>query len=173
MKKPVTKKVTKRKPLTPAQMRVAIAKDVIKQIIARKMIINNGVYFRPTVADQHVNKAVANEKGFQCRVCAVGAAIVSGIRLFNEVEFRVADMGVTNSFAAIQNWFRPSQAALIEAGLEGEASRAIYRHCDVKVSKGDMKRADAFYWKHQNMAPEDVVIAIYKNIIRNKGEFKP
>lgn len=147
------------KELTPDQMRVAIAKDVIKQIDAHIYKATQGIYFKqiigmdgpfPIHRDKYFNPITQTNVGEikSCQVCAIGSVILSGIRLFNEVEF-----GRTHkaSYDAVQIWFDMDQAILIEKAFEWQSTR--------------------FYKRYP--AATDRLKAIMKNIIRNKGKFVP
>jgi hypothetical protein len=168
----------KKAKLTPAEMRVAIAKDVIKQIKAKRMRIISGAYVRQVFGQsEFIDQETCTSKRFQCNVCAIGAGIVSGVRLFNEVQEHTGTMGIETAQRLIRKWFTLRQAILMESALEYESSRALlhsYRY-NAKFKKGELNKADEMYYDLFDRYPhmEDRVIAIYRNVIKNKGDFKP
>jgi hypothetical protein len=157
--------------LTAAQKRVAIAKDVLKQIKARKLIIRTGNFVDVPIDyyfEEH-NKQYLNSSSAQpCTVCAIGAAIVCGIRLFNEVSFK-GDVTPEESWPLIRHFFSANQAVLIEAAFE---CGGHYSHSyGPWPSDVDVSAARQFGEKYDS--DEDRAIAIFQNIVANNGVFKP
>lgn len=157
MKTTTTKPKTK-KPLTPAQMRVAIAKDVILQIKSEKYKPHSGVYIDREVInpdgdlDQtNVKKFLSDENATPCKVCAIGSALLSGLNLFNNIIVKNSDP----AWKKIETWFESRNAFLMEEFFERRL-RTIYPH-PIKDEPDSTKR----------------LVRIMKNIIKNKGTFCP
>lgn len=153
-----------------AEMRVAIAKDVIAQIKSQKLRVKCGRYITfvnekiMEIGDQAI---LLNPETPACQVCGIGAAIYSAIRLFNTVQTKTIG---GNEFLArdlITKWFTPEQACLIECAFE------IDTHLMRNASTTDEQRraARAFGSKYDD-DPEERAIAILQNIADN-GEFRP
>lgn len=167
--------------MTPAEQRVAIAKDVIKQIKEQKLIVRCGRYAAllhafdlpngPVVGGKFSQQTLLRED-VRCEVCAVGAAIVSGLRLFNGASFDIIWSPDGEGAADKAHWFSRSQTALIERAFEKKAA-CIIANClpDCAPTGELLERVLAF--KRRYRSPRKRVLAIYRNIIRNNGEFKP
>jgi hypothetical protein len=173
MKKPFKK-------LSPAQKRVAIAKDVLKQIKRERYDIKLGSFGSLPEYEYHedAEKIVANRKFFQkedprCDVCAVGAAICSGIRLFNKVSFTAMGLDSDLSYQLIQNFFSDEQAVLIENAFELGDGAFTPNEIDeiADLPEIDTDAAIEFGSNFENRTER--AVAIFSNIIRNKGEFIP
>lgn len=159
--------------MTAAQKRVAIAKDVINQIKNGGMIPYTGIYFlwlNNTNANlgENFNQKSLTDKNNKCKVCGIGAAIVSGIRLFNKLELSPNFGDGDSALKVIKNWFTVSQTVAIECAFEDESTRLLSkRFTNKKLNNKAIKFGEKYF------SPEEKAIAIYKNIIKNKGVFKP
>lgn len=167
---------------TKAEKRVAIAKDVIKQLELKKLVATPGTYFsisqrvaeklKPTAQLQKELKKIP-----KCEVCALGACFVSAVRKFNdltvqEVElgkyndelglYTSSDLGRDGTTDKLNEFFEPEQLNRIEQAFEGW-DRSVYHN--------DEYGTVAFYAKYPNATRR--MKAIMQNIIRNKGEFIP
>lgn len=142
----------KAKDMTPAQKRVAIAKDVIAQIELKTIkpandgwylySLNRGAWTPPSGTDvQSVIPALG-----KCTVCAVGAAFLSGVRLFDGVK---SGSNTLNGLASnrIKKWFGRNQRCEIENAFETD-------YLDIR-------------------SPAKRLTVIMRNIIRNRGKFIP
>lgn len=188
MKKLSIKSKKKPKPfskLSQPEKRVAIARDVLLQIKHQKYIANAGAYIKNMTFDGiYINNGEDIKKNFKnihrCSVCAMGACLLSATKFANKLSFD--DIGesidslrndkVRELFASI---FSPLQLLMIETAFEGKFSGTR-----VGVSLFDMNKYEhqnelnkciEFYHNHFNA--ESRMITIMKNIIKNKGEFKP
>jgi len=164
------KKFTK---MTAAQKRVAIAKDVLKQIKAGRVRIHMGSYLKyiqcPVEDFTTFNQSTLLADETVCRVCAVGAAIVSGLRLFNGAEVGDLEGDGLAAYNAISRWFSKKQSALIEQAFEDSCAFAITR--EALNSEWQSKKASEF--KNRRPNKRSRAISIFQNIIDNKGLFKP
>ena len=156
--------------LTLSQKRVAIARDVIKQIAAKRIFISSGEYLSGRHDDIDLNQKNINEVK-PCQVCQIGSAIVSGIRLFNQVSIPF-NLGANDSKAMnlVTTWFTKKTAVMMEGAFEGGGGW-LTRHY-VKLSDKELEAAINFYVKHKGDETKRS-IAIWRNVIKNKGHFKP
>lgn len=172
-----TKKKTIGK-MTKAEARVEIAKDVLKHL--RSLNVEEGYYldggYEPIRgvgskddAQKYINKMA------KCRVCALGACLISHVRLFDQVpirrlgrfyegEFEFASERPTQILA---KFFSQEQIDLIEAAFEQTRT-----HCQSpKTDDEEIYRAVMFGNKHADA--KERLKAIMKNIIANAGTFRP
>lgn len=167
-------KTKNKKPITRAKMRVAIAKDVVKQIKAEMYDMNFPAYIGTNCT---ITKDSA--QNLKCRTCAIGAAIVSGIRLFNKVQAK-SGLYPIDAAQLIKTWFPLKQAALIELAFQGSI-KGLSGGDVLKINKDVIpkafQKAIDFYFKYPNNFDLDCApkraLALFRNIIRNKGTFKP
>lgn len=178
MKKRKTKPTTKPKAftrLTAAQKRVAIAKDVLKQIKAKRLLIETGSYLSwdaLKLRDERTPFSKATlTKPNKCHACAVGSAVASGLRLFNDGALSVY-VERDDAFSTLRRWFSRNQVIAIEVAFEHESTRALEQRY-----RGDkfLNRAAAeFQFRRSDIGKATQrAVAIFKNIIANNGEFKP
>lgn len=175
--------------LTAAQKRVAIAKDILKQIAADLYYIEQGTWLNIDGVDtpedtstqsQIVQAAllggkrtvVIESKPASCTCCAVGAACASAIRLFNQdslsgnLEDGFELPGYDEGSAILSKYFPLAQVDLMEAAFE---QRTDSHHAD--ASDAALQRAVEFGDEYDN--DTERLKAICKNIIKNQGDFKP
>jgi hypothetical protein len=158
------------KKLTKSQMRVAIAKDVLKQIKAGKFRITVGRFaVLPGGSETYGKKEL--RKMPVCNVCAIGAAIVSGIRLFNEIEITDSCINNKESWEMIQKFFSPTQAIKIENAFEQGSGCYSRSNWDWTGPDVNTDKAVDFGESFQNKTAR--AYAIFANIVKNNGEFKP
>jgi len=166
--------------MTAGEKRVAVAKDVIKQITVKKFKAKTGNYVK--IALPKSLKGTDDIKKYfrrikSCTVCAMGACLLSVTRFENKLKFNE----VGPSANALRNdnairlfeLFEPDQLMLIEQAFEGfsyDADRIadrIFKTDDFLIEK--RANIDAFY--HTYKSDRSRMIAIMKNIILNKGTF--
>lgn len=157
------------KKLTKPQMRVAIAKDVLAQIKAKRFKIINATYWKVKGANdsQRINQDFLIEKKPVCKVCALGSAVISGIKLFNEVETSDNSGNDGETTKILGKWFSESQMALIEDAFEGPYDSNTCLLSDNNPNE----EAVAFGCQFPNRT--DRAVAIFKNVIKNNGVFRP
>lgn len=183
------------KKMSKAEKRVAVAEDVIAQIKAEVYTPESGTYVR----FEHTSKAV--EKGYyslgdlyakpadlmmdegmlNCNVCAKGAMFLSHIRKDSD-ECTVSQAADGGDEQIIENrltdLFSEEQLDLIEAAFETEAHHYTDDHGtdDDFNEDGDPKRgtigAKAERFGDKYSTDQRRLMAIMRNIIRNKGTFK-
>jgi hypothetical protein len=146
--------------MTPAEKRVAMAKDALKWIEAGALVPTKGVYVN-TIGLDIFHKAngpdAFSEDGSRkqardvvlgaCIVCAKGALLVAKAVRFNNVTVRdLADY----SDDQLTDYFTPVQIDFMELAFENRLEPWFTTYRDDK----------------------DRLVAILQNVIRNKGEFK-
>ncbi len=163
--KPKAKSFSRR---TAAQKRVAIARDVLLQIKHRRLIAHSGHYWQVSQTGGFgIGRKALRARATRCQACGAGAAVLSGIRLFNRETIGRYNGGAADECQLKGRWFTPHQLALIECAFE-ENGRAMM---ESTLNWEDKARAKRFNSKRKK--PASRLVAIYRNIIANKGEFKP
>ncbi len=164
----LTKKVTREQRIkriedSKAEKRVVIVKDALKQLEEGKYTAQRGSYFFTDLdmydfARDYGVKIDDSAQPFMdeiqegCEVCVMGSLLLSHIRLNNKVSIKqlhnVSSDGIIHD---LRNSFTKTQLKLMEAAFEGYSgfSEAGYN------------------------TDKECLIAILKNVIKNKGTFKP
>ena len=160
--------------LTPKQKRVAIAKDVLKQIKASKFIAGTGNFCHVGEWSDTLPKLIGKKQLLKlkpkCTVCAIGAAIVSGIRLFNKINITNCEITRFQQRRMIVKFFGLSQAEQIENAFE--IGRGYYGFNKYGERVYD-KFKDAIKFGGRFEYSRNRAVAIFKNIIKHKGVFVP
>ena len=178
--------------LSAAGKRIAICEDILKQIAAQRYQIEQGTWLsihavepiNPEAKESSEAKMLQNvllggkhtmvmeAAPANCTCCAVGAACASAIRLFNQdvipgsmedgYELQDYDAGMD----ILRKYFPQAQVDLIEAAFEqrvdGHHETATEDSLEAAVSFGENHEED-----------DERLIAICKNITKNRGTFKP
>ena len=147
--------------LSPAEKRVAIAKDALLQLRSEALIARCGTYVYPSgikypAPSQELSEQLPNLG--QCYVCARGALFLSAVRKGNNFKTGSFIGEPTQVLKPLEKryWSRP-QIKKIEAAFEGFA--------------GFKSKTCKFFDKYDNA--HDRLVAILKNIIKNNGTFIP
>jgi len=168
---------------TPDQKRVQVAKDVIKQIQSNFYNPEHGTYFQFDIPDEigvtdkieKFDKALdsVKRKGGHCDVCAIGACFASLVRLGDKVDTSYImgsviengdSIGDTFMKGKLRDVFSTQQLSLIECAFERSAGHGTANIED---------REKARDWGYEQSSNDTKrLIAIMKNIIKNKGVFK-
>lgn len=154
---------------TAAQRRVLIAKDALKQIAARKMIASCGIWTDVRVAGSDVLddageplQPILHRPDTKCHCCGVGAIFIGYVRLNNNA--MVMDGWYYEDIRRVTGW--PSDnLRQIEIAFE----KGCGRHAEIHNAKD--RKARGFGLRYEES--EDRLVAILKNIVRNKGLFQP
>ncbi len=188
--KAIAKEIARRNKLfkgkTNPQKRVLIAKDVIDQIEAEKIRATSGtfcdVYFGGDPNDDESIQELVLKEDVHCNACALGALMMS-TTLFNnketvgDLQNHFEDLGGAieddvkfgNKFNEI---FSKQQLRLIETAFErGGGAYDSYDFDESKKSEKQFNKAVDFGNSYENN--EQCLIAIMRNIIKNKGLFVP
>jgi len=154
--------------------RVALAKDVLKQLDEKKLIAIHGTYV----------DVFYNASGTQvCAVCGLGSLVVACCGVSKE-----KGMGGQEVFECLKDVFEPEQVMLIEAAFEADSSppiRGEYRSAKVyedilnnaELSMELAAASDMFPTEYNEETgenksdPEEALMGIMENIIRNGGDF--
>jgi len=179
------------KSLPPAQARVEIAKDVLAALTLEVFEPCTGVYATGELRDAKpgtfegvdLKEAFAGKRVRQCQVCARGALFLAKVGRLDGVNMnRHGGFGFDRSTLDphLLEFFNPGQLELIESAFEGQDMRSA----SSTTTRDDTEAAVAFGQKHYPALYRSRVsraldgdlmclTAIMKNIVKNKGEFKP
>lgn len=160
--------------LTASQKRVAIAKDVLKQIKlgvfrakTQSYIDFNGYNSMPDTSIS-LQKVIEDRK-IECKVCAKGALFCSLVVFKNKIDIRGAywltEGDIVSRFKGI---FSEHQLDMIENAFE---RKMINTHGNER--KNEQLRKSVNFGNTHGESDEETLIAIMKNIVKNSGEFKP
>lgn len=156
---------------TKAQQRVIIAKDVLLRINDDKIIPTQGRFCKLPAKIAEDNSAslqdFMNKNKKHCYACGKGSLFMSFVGIKNE--FTRGDIyGGENinssAMIALSKIFTPQQLALIETAFE-----KVYYYWNVGLTVTQKTKAIEFGKKFKY--PSGRLIAIMKNIIKNKGTF--
>ncbi|MEE8607934.1 MAG: hypothetical protein V3S55_10025 [Nitrospiraceae bacterium] len=168
-------------PNVKAEARVAIAQDVIKTLAFERMVAKSRHgYFLVNESAKGVREdsyeAVALSMKTRgkttCTVCAIGAACLSAVSLYDKaepVEREYDGWGTSSMYMRIvlARWFTRKQLDLIECAFEKSAD---FQEADPSLESRN--RAKAFGIQHP-MDSRERLEAIMQNVIDNDGTFKP
>jgi hypothetical protein len=174
-----------KKKLTKTEMRVAIAKDVIAQIKAKKYNPTQGTWvddenqsyeqwLYDNARDCKVDVRDYTNNIKKCNVCALGSLFVSAVNKYNNVygtywslsSGEVFNTNETRNYNPLLRYFTIKQIRLIEYTFEGGMGAVCFDDDHPMVNK-----AYAFYSRYPDS--KDRLLAIMKNIVKNNGTFKP
>jgi len=170
-----------------AERRVMIAEDVLLHITKKKIKPTNWTYFRLPMKksrviepDESLQELMLSESKGACTACAIGALFYSKVVNYNACTTKQAGATanytqydvIVNDISMISNLkdsFAPKQLRLIELAFEGKHPGAgSYIH----EFAGDLYHNCMNFHDKYNKA-SGRMRAIMKNIIKNKGTFKP
>jgi hypothetical protein len=173
---------------------VLVAKDVLAQIKAKNYIPNTGSYVKPAeyvnkIKDLGVKKGDDVRTNFDklpvCKVCALGSMLLSCTRLGNRLTFGNLNFGDGSTGTSIRELDNPKvkklfksifdgyQLLLIENSFESPSWSQDRYGSDVlglSLTDEDYSNCREFYLRYSN--DDTRMVAICKNIIKNKGTFK-
>lgn len=161
--------------MTPAQRRVAIAKDVLVQVKAGKYNPKFGSYVESDAvasADPGtpLHKVVL-AKDFECQVCALGSMCLSAAAKFDSMELThyEKDYGISGNHKkndkqslrfALERYFTQDQLELIESAFEATT-----------MSEGYADNGHIIASRMLRGSTKTRLVKIMENIIANKGTF--
>lgn len=162
---------------------MAIAHDIIGQVLRRAFVAKPGTYAEVYESNNgnirqmfDQKKLLTSKKIGYCDVCAIGSALVSGIRLFNKAKFDGCGADQYDAWNFAIRFFEPVQVVLIERAFE-QGDGGLQSDDDedlegwVKPSQPAMDAAEDF---GHGLVDDDLrLCAIFQNIIDNDGTFKP
>jgi len=159
-------------PRRKADARVAIAQDVIETLRIGRMVAAQDGYFNyqgSMNSFEAVTLGVRAPASATCRVCALGAALVCAVGLYDkapelESYFRSNRWHRSTFLKVLYRWFRKSQLSLIECAFERN-------NAFMGANAWDRVKAMRFGEKYDD--DHDRLVAIMQNIVDNGGTFKP
>jgi len=167
--------------MTRPQRAVAVAKDVIAQIKARRYRVSSGQYVKfgtivedslSTYRGKSLRTALEEIDPRCCFVCAAGSAFVSAVRLFNEFDIVGFVSFDRRAESFLVRCIGKRNILLTELAFErGAPGLMIHEEEKIKFSRAIYDWAALFGKRYTK--PEERLIAIMQNVIRNKGNFKP
>jgi len=189
------KEIAAMKKLAPGPAsRVKIAKDVIAQINAKKYTGMEGVWVGLKRGKGHdiLGDVIANardegansdsvlcsivDSNPKCNVCALGGIFMSTLRVTGDCDFRTAGINIECrvfeclSSSPLTRYFPKSMLTLMEACFEGNMGV----HCFPENNRRNHRTGlVAEYYRDRFLKDTDRLRAIARNIVRNKGDFKP
>lgn len=171
--------------LSPEMQRVRIARDVIAQLRDGSINALPGNYLsfpNPVAWDSaqrsngQVHIALDDQHG--CHVCALGATFVCAVKRANGLpfsQFSAHRFEVNKTRLSIhsylQHWFSLEQLGLIECSFERDARWAM-PETPLDLIDRALKFSNLRSWVTYSSGSE-LMVAIMKNIISNRGEFVP
>jgi hypothetical protein len=167
--------------LTKEQQRVAIAKDVLRTIRFYRHVGGCGYWSLPTDIAISIPKNTSLQdhlpKPKDCGVCALGAAMLSYVKLFNKVKTDVLfnEHGVVvvesdTTINVLKRCFSRTQLVDIEAAFEQRAN-PISMTGAMHDKELFREKAEAFGRRYPDSRKR--LRAIMLNIVKNSGTFVP
>lgn len=176
--------------LSKAEKRVAIAKDVLRQIDDKRIHVKQDMYFElgrvPKEVEDKLDKFLENSP--PCTVCALGACFASMVILGDRVSIssvvslRYYDgkyipterLDDTRFRIMLRRAFTSTQISLIESAFEKFNAYDMDGN-GFKIGEGNYGPSydRAIEFGHKIKSNRKRLIAIMENIIENKGTFKP
>ncbi len=164
--------------LTPAGKRSRIARDVLAQLDAKKLIAKQRVYVEPSglygwwVVDSQ-NPVVLSEYENPCEVCALGSLLMCKVKYKNgfNTEQLHARRNIT---ASLQDYFDVEQLNVIETAFEGRPEGSgIPSDYNDRKPPGEDPYYFGDYRKYYSLFSdaEDRLRDVMHNIIANRGTF--
>lgn len=164
------------KEMTAVEKRIAICKDVLKQMKyfdLRSVYFADGNYNHPDgeynwhFRDLHKLDDAQQQwnKVKKCSVCAIGSCLLSYVHLFNnttigDLVYKTDRHNIINKLKGV---FTEHQLDLIESAFENSDNNGYNPECKLYYTKYCTSHADR----------KPLLRAIMKNIIKNNGIFKP
>lgn len=152
--------------LRPEEQRVAIAKDVIKQLRLKTLKAEHGTYLNLDKAAEVNGDAQLCDviDGQKCEVCALGGMMIASVLLANELKVsevwwggdRLYGIGGEACLSYLSRFFPYEQLKEIEAAFEG-------------WTEAEHRRVKQFRPKLHGATKR--LTAVMKNIIANNGTF--
>lgn len=156
--------------LSKPEKRVAIAKDVIIALKAKKYIAKSGDYLNlnsksgKDLFGVNINQELLCSDDVTCTVCAIGAMFTSKVAISNNFDdYRPSDNEMRSH---LSKYFSMPQLHLIESAFEG------WEKGSTSIS-GNIPNDNHMIFEEKYPNDNDRMIAIMENIVENKGTFKP
>ena len=162
------------------EKKILIAKDVLANIKSKKYIASHGNYFN-NLYELSLNIGKNNDiqenfdKIENCECCALGACLISSTKYQNKLTFDDLGYGssTSNSWLQLKSIFTPREMAIIESCFEGFDTNACRVATDKFYYELDSNTGIKCQDFHDDyIDDEERLVAICKNIIKNKGFIK-
>lgn len=157
--------------LKPSKQRVLLAKDVLKRIRSKQLIIEAQKGYLdieiPESLERQELQPFLKEMEEPCTVCALGAMFYCKVDRFNQyvVPYGTYTLDQSDIHAALKGIFSQQQLLCIEAAFEYTARWGRLKSEDA----AELGRAAVMY--DRIIEDDDRLIAIIQNIIDHKGTF--
>lgn len=161
-----TKKTEKTPKKTKAEMRVAIARDVLKLLPQRITAMPGTYLYSPTeITQEDVDNdtQLGSLMKMSCEVCALGAMFIAEVDINDKIGCR--DL-VANDLIRVGRSFYFGRHTLVERLAPFFSEKSLYsiEHSFESVYG---------FWPNAYPKARERLAAIMSNIIRNEGDFKP
>jgi len=191
------KEMKAKKKLTKSQRRIIVIKDALAQIRSNKLIPRRGVvvdFLDRSIFDRErrIDAKPLIEELFKtqveiCNTCARGALLISTIH--KENNFQLCDFEIGGAFdpdsktdTRLLELFSERQLAMIEEAFEygtfeddQDLEGSIYHYNQLTdefhFTQEELRMLHEFH--EQYLSDEERLIAILKNMLKNRGIFKP
>lgn len=164
---------SRRKRLSDAKKRVAIAKDALEQLRRGRYVAGRGEYMSPVYFNELIAKSNDSKRPNKCETCALGSLFLSRIALFNK--WRWNDDEHPWGEGRLNDIFDEKQMALMEFAFEGSEIHDIYGALanswddwDFNIDKDEFDGL----WSENFDNAHDCLEAILQNVVDHDGEFK-
>jgi hypothetical protein len=151
--------------LTPAGKRMRIARDVLAQLDAKKLIAERRTYVKPFENYEGWDSDLAlSEYAKPCRVCALGSLLVCKVEYKNG--FKLESLRTRRKITeSLSDFFEQDQLNVIETAFEGYPEAGGY--------PADYEKNDCIYGQYRSLfeTDEERLRDIMHNIIANRGVF--
>lgn len=165
----IKKSNAKFKEMSRSEKRVQIAKDVLKQVAAKKFRPTEGEYLDSVyldLDDAFVDAQKALIAVPSCDVCAIGSVFCAVAMRADKVELYYGSMDGPEMVAYLRPYFSEEQLRLMECAFEGAL---MDTWCFIPEEETD--RAEKMYKKYRSVTAR--LVAVMENVIANDGTFKP
>lgn len=149
---------TLKKNLTPAQKKVVIAKDVLKQLRVGRFIAIRGTYVDVTKAKRReIMRKVGKQfqpivqKIKKCQVCAIGSVLMSYVDKYNEC--RIPTYGISD-------FGREFAARVVEGS---------FSYDELKAMEDDFEYTTVYSSPSHRSSANAALTTIMKKIVKSKG----
>ncbi len=184
-------------PKVKAEARLAIAHDILATLDLGRMVARKGTYFELKGITkgggdnwEAIALGVRLKGSTSCEVCAIGAACVAAVGLYDNAPELEDEWGEERRYGpryvedttmrdVLSRWFSRRQLGLIECAFErstGFVHSVEHSTAGARAKNFGLRVAEAEGgddWANTPEKDELVLRAIWQNVIDNNGTFKP
>lgn len=167
------------KAMSKAEKRVAIAKDVIAQIKAKRYIPKTGDYISfISTCGLSVNDSI--QKNFdkvECQVCGIGSMFMSNIKFTNKFTLESIPHSGVKQAQILLKYFSKQDLILIECifedweDIDGTIKCAATDHKPENLTDRQIKKLETARKAFYNKDAEIKLLNMMKHLVKNKGNF--